>query len=60
LYLDFLQDVKYSLSEKIANLINQAFESLDSKKEKKINANKLLESYHPEQHPHVLTRRKSP
>ena len=31
LYRDFLEDVKYSISESIANLIGQAFDSLDIK-----------------------------
>jgi hypothetical protein len=60
LYIDFLQDVKYSLSEKIAGLINQAFEVLDKKHEQSLPLELLTKSYNPLSHPHSLSRRKNP
>lgn len=60
MYIDFLQDVKYSLSERVAAVINQAFEVLDTRHENSVSLELLTKSYNPQSHPHALSRRKSP
>lgn len=48
------------MSEKAASLIGQAFDCLDSKCEGAVSLQCLECAYNAEQHPHCLTRRKSP
>ena len=60
MYRDFLEDVKYSIPEKVASLIGQAFDCLDTDCKGCLSVKKLVECYNEKQHPHCLTRRKSP
>lgn len=55
-----MQDVKYSFSERVAAVINQAFEVLDKKHEYSLTLEQLTKSYNPQNHPHALSRKKSP
>ena len=58
--MDFLNDVKYSLSEKVFGLINQAYNKLDSENAGAVSLDTMSQNYNAKQHPHVLSRRKSP
>ena len=59
LYQEFFEDVKYSISEKLGGLINQAYETLNKNHEESVSAKSLVENYNVQGHPHSLTRRKS-
>lgn len=58
--MDFLQDVKYSIPEKVINLLNYVFDVLDPKGTGSLSYEELCKKYNPNQHPHVLSRRKAP
>lgn len=57
-YRDFLEDVKYSISEKVTTLIAQAFDNLDPNNTNKVSLETINKRFIGEKHPHVLTRRK--
>jgi hypothetical protein len=44
----------------VAAVINQAFEVLDKKHENSLTLEQLTKSYNPQNHPHALSRKKSP
>ena len=41
-YRAFLEDVKYSINEKIAELVNQAFTALDPNGKESVSAERIL------------------
>ena len=59
-YREFLEDVKYAMSEKIASLIGQAYDCLDSKGSGAVCFEHIVNLYNEKEHPHCLSRRKSP
>jgi hypothetical protein len=59
-YKELLDDVKYSISEKIAALIGTVFDKLDPTNSGHVPLQTLIDTYSAANHPHVLTRRKKP
>lgn len=59
-YRDLLEDVKYSIPEKITALISQAFDKLDPECTGCAPLEVLCNNYCASSHPHVLSRRKAP
>jgi len=58
--MDFLTDVKYSIPQKVADLIGEAFAKLDQDNAGKLSMDQMLNSYNAKSHPHVLSRLKAP
>lgn len=58
-YRDLLEDIKYSISEKVAALIGAAFDKLDPNNLGSVPLQTLIDLYCAENHPHVLSRRKN-
>jgi hypothetical protein len=59
-YKQLLEDVKYSISGKIASLIGAVFDKLDPTNTGIVPLQTLIDTYCAANHPHVLTRRKKP
>lgn len=57
-FRDFLEDVKYSIPEKVTSLIAAAYNKLDPKGTNNVSLQTIINTYNAEQHPHVLSRRK--
>ncbi len=53
-----MEDVKYSISERVTTLIAQAFDNLDPNNTNKVSLETINKKFIAGQHPHVLTRRK--
>lgn len=60
MYRDFLEDVKYSVSENISGLLDRAFSTLDHEGTRSVDLNKVISLYDSSKHPHVITRKKYP